>query len=152
MRRRGREAPPGASPACGASQQHRAGRGLTAGPTGFALARRGNRGHPLATIALYGPDDRRVSKLVVSIIAYDGDEDGPMRKWFSQGDVRRDPGIQAEALEFIAANSVRSVVMADRIIGCPHEEGTDYPLGEECPQCPFWHGIDRWTGEPTTVR
>jgi hypothetical protein len=37
--------------------------------------------------------------------------------------------------------------MADRIIGCPHEEGIDYPEGEECPLCPFWKGRDRWSGE-----
>ncbi|HEY2587148.1 MAG TPA: hypothetical protein VGI81_15480 [Tepidisphaeraceae bacterium] len=24
--------------------------------------------------------------------------------------------------------------------GCPHEEGIDFPLGQECPFCPFWHG------------
>jgi hypothetical protein len=37
--------------------------------------------------------------------------------------------------------------MVDRIIGCPHEEGIDYPDGAECPECPFWKGRDRWTGE-----
>jgi hypothetical protein len=45
---------------------------------------------------------------------------------------------------------VKSVVMPDRIIGCPHEEGIDYPEGESCPQCPFWEGRDRWTGEPVS--
>jgi len=38
--------------------------------------------------------------------------------------------------------------MVDRIIGCPHEEGIDYPLGRTCPRCPFWAGIDRFTHEP----
>lgn len=110
-------------------------------------AKRGHRGHPLATVAFYGPDDRRASKAVVAIFAYEGDQDGPMHKWFSEGDVRTDPDIQAEALEFISSHDVASVVFADRIIGCPHEEGEDYPRGAECPQCPFWHGVDRWSGE-----
>lgn len=110
-------------------------------------AKRGMRGYPMATVAAYGPDDRRASKLVVSIFAFDGDEDGPMRKWFSDVDVRGDSAILAEVLAFTADNGVRSVAMLDRIIGCPHEEGVDYPLGEVCPQCPFWHRIDRWTGE-----
>jgi len=35
------------------------------------------------------------------------------------------------------------------IIGCPHEEGTDYPEGKSCPQCPFWAGRDRFTQERT---
>ena len=25
-------------------------------------------------------------------------------------------------------------------MGCPHEEGEDFPLGEDCPFCPFWKG------------
>jgi len=40
----------------------------------------------------------------------------------------------------------KSVVMTDRIIGCPHEEGIDYE-GSTCPDCPFWVGRDRWTGK-----
>jgi hypothetical protein len=43
---------------------------------------------------------------------------------------------------------VHSVAMVEAIIGCPHEEGIDYPTGESCPHCPFWKGRDRWTGEP----
>ena len=39
------------------------------------------------------------------------------------------------------------VVMSDRIIGCPQEEGVDYPLGHACPRCPFWAHRDRWTGD-----
>jgi hypothetical protein len=44
-------------------------------------------------------------------------------------------------------NEAKSVVMADRIIGCPHEEGVDYPDGSKCPQCPFWAIRDRFTGD-----
>ena len=25
-------------------------------------------------------------------------------------------------------------------MGCPHEEGEDFPDGEDCPFCPFWAG------------
>ena len=25
-------------------------------------------------------------------------------------------------------------------MGCPHEEGEDFPEGEDCPFCPFWKG------------
>jgi hypothetical protein len=39
------------------------------------------------------------------------------------------------------------VIITDRIIGCPHEEGDDYPEGEPCPMCDFWKNRDRWTGE-----
>jgi hypothetical protein len=37
--------------------------------------------------------------------------------------------------------------MTDGIIGCPHQEGIDYE-GEWCPFCEFWHGRDRFTGQP----
>ncbi len=49
----------------------------------------------------------------------------------------------AVALMLVGA---KSVVMTDRIIGCPHEEGIDYE-GPTCPDCPFWAGRDRWTGK-----
>ena len=41
----------------------------------------------------------------------------------------------------------KSVVMPSAIIGCPHEEGIDYPEGESCPECPFWENRDRWSGD-----
>jgi hypothetical protein len=47
---------------------------------------------------------------------------------------------------FITEAGVKSVVIAERIIGCPHEEGIDYE-GAICPACPFWAGRDRWTGK-----
>lgn len=55
--------------------------------------------------------------------------------------------ILAEARAALEEHAVKSVAMADRIIGCPHEEGTDYPEGQTCPRCPFWASRDRWTGE-----
>ena len=50
-------------------------------------------------------------------------------------------------LAFVAKHGARTVVAADRIIGCPHEESVDYPEGEWCPECPFWIGRDRFTGK-----
>ena len=110
-------------------------------------ARRGFRGHPLATLAFYGPDDRRASKVVASIFE-DAEEDlSEIRKWYSeQGDVRHQAGIMDEVIAFIEEHGVLSVAMTDRIIGCPHEEGIDYD-GAICPECPFWANRDRWTGE-----
>jgi preprotein translocase subunit SecA len=40
---------------------------------------------------------------------------------------------------------VRQTITAQRITGCAHEEGVDYPFDGECPHCPFWHGRDRFT-------
>jgi hypothetical protein len=69
-------------------------------------------------------------------------------RWFSEtGDVRTDNRILAEIAAHLRQCSVHSVAMADGIIGCPHEEGIDNPFGEACPQCPYWKGRDRFTGE-----
>lgn len=111
-------------------------------------AERGFRGYPVATIAYYGPDNIRASKISVGIIASEGAEPDSMKKWFSEsGDVRNDDSILAGIIEFLRAHAVKSVVTVDRIIGCPHEEGIDYPAGEKCPMCPFWANRDRFSGE-----
>ena len=105
------------------------------------------QGYPVATIAFYGPDDKLATKAVVSIIAEDG-EILAMKKWHaSSGDIRAEVPKLQEFLAFILDPDVKSVVMPDRIIGCPHEEGVDYPTGEQCPACSFWADKDRWTGE-----
>jgi len=40
--------------------------------------------------------------------------------------------------EFFTQHGVKSVAMSDGNMGCPHEEGPDFPVGEDCPFCPFW--------------
>jgi len=112
-------------------------------------ARRGFRGYPVGTLACYGPDDRRASKLVAAIVVEEGREPTELRKWLSeQDDVRDSLEIVEQVTAYFEQFGVRSVVMADGIIGCPHQEGIDYQ-GPVCPDCPFWVGRDRWTGEPT---
>jgi hypothetical protein len=117
----------------------------------YELEQLANRktGYPIATIAYYGPDDRFASKVAVGILLSEEDEEvSDLQRWFAnEQDVRLDMTINKEILEFIKPYRPRRVVMLDRIIGCPHEEGIDYPTGEVCPQCPFWANRDRWTGE-----
>ena len=113
-------------------------------------AKRGLRGYPVATVALYGPDDTRATKLTVGIVPAADAEATDLRRWFSEGaDIRNDAGVTEEVLAFIDAAGARSIVMTDRIIGCPHEEGIDYE-GPNCPACPFWAARDRWTGKRYT--
>lgn len=109
-------------------------------------ARIGFRGHPLGTIACYGPDDRRASKMVVSVFPAPDSEAIELRRWFCESvDVRADRNILAEVVQFLRARAVRSIAMVDGLIGCPQEEGIDYPEGDDCPQCPFWADRDRWS-------
>jgi hypothetical protein len=112
-------------------------------------SRRGFLGYPLATVAFYGPDDQTATKVAVGIVPGEGAEANPLQRWFSEHeDARADPGIARQIGEFIAAHAAKSVVLVDRIIGCPHEEGIDYPEGTACPLCPFWANRDRWSGQP----
>jgi hypothetical protein len=110
-------------------------------------ARRGFRGYPVATVAFYGPDNQRASKVAVGIVPAEGADADPLRRWFAEGDARMDATIGEEILAFIREHGAKTVVATDRIIGCPHEEGTDYPEGATCPRCPFWAHRDRWSGE-----
>jgi hypothetical protein len=102
---------------------------------------------PIGTIAFYGPDDKRASKMVVAVMNPGDEEPAAIERWFTDGDARGDHRLARAAVEFLTRNGVHQVAMADRIIGCPHEEGIDYPEGESCPRCPYWIGRDRFTGE-----
>lgn len=114
---------------------------------GMKKNRKGRQEH-IATLAFYGPDDRHASKVVAAIAKKGGDDIIDLKRWVSgRTDVRRDAKIQGEIIAFFQQYNVKNVVYTDRIIGCPHEEGPDYPKGEDCPFCPFWAGRDRWTGE-----
>jgi hypothetical protein len=120
----------------------------------YWLERRAQRktGYPLATLAYYGPDNTRASKAVAGIVTSEKAADVDLlQKWWSDtSDIRTDPAIIEQILSFLDEQHVQRVAMVDHIIGCPHEEGIDYPEGEHCPQCPYWADHDRWTGEPTT--
>jgi hypothetical protein len=110
--------------------------------------KRGMRGWPTATIAFYGPNASRASKVAVGIVTAEDKEPDEMRDWkVGNGDVRNDMAIAAAILEFMEKHGVLSVVMSDGLMGCPHQEGIDYE-GEWCPDpaCAYWFKRDRFTG------
>ncbi|MDW7772225.1 MAG: hypothetical protein SCH71_04965 [Desulfobulbaceae bacterium] len=110
-------------------------------------AKQGFKGYPIGTIAYYGPDDKKATKVAAGIIMGENQEPVAMKKWFSTNDIRRETKIMNEIKDWFIEYKVRSVVMAPKILGCPHEEGIDYPEGEYCPECLFWKGRDRFTDE-----
>ena len=104
-------------------------------------------GFPVATVAYYGPDNETATKVAVGIVDR-RDEVIDLKRWFVRTvDVRLDRSINNEILSYVKENHVQRVVLASGILGCPHEEGVDYPLGAVCPQCPYWSKVDRWTGQ-----
>ena len=97
--------------------------------------------YPLATIAPYGPHSRQATKLVVAIFPTAQKEPSQLRKWsIPSGEIRQDEGVNGEIVAFLKENAVAHATVADRILGCPHEEGVDYPVGASCPLCPYWAG------------
>ena len=94
--------------------------------------------YPIGTLAMYGPDDKAITKMVAGAILFENAEP-IIRRWVAS-DVATNPKIQQEIREFFLQNGVKGVAMSPENIGCPHEEGEDFPNGEECPFCPFWKG------------
>jgi len=90
-------------------------------------ARKGLRGWPIATVAFYGPNLSRATKVTVGIVPSENADVEELRAWkVNDGEIRADPRIAREILEFIEERRVLSVAMTDGIIGCPHQEGIDY--------------------------
>ena len=51
-------------------------------------ANKGFRGYPIGTVAFYGPNDRRASKVAVGVVPREGAEATELERWFSdEGDV-----------------------------------------------------------------
>jgi hypothetical protein len=94
--------------------------------------------YPIGTVALYGPDDRTTTKIAAGVITSATAE--PIVKRWVATDVTTNPKIQQEMREFFTEHGVKSVALSEGNMGCPHEEGEDFPVGEDCPFCPFWAG------------
>ncbi len=94
--------------------------------------------YPIGTIALYGPDEKTTTKIAAAVIVSENAKP-VLERWMGTG-VTTNPKVQRELQEFFQRHGVESVVMSRGNMGCPHEEGEDFPLGEDCPFCPFWRG------------
>jgi len=104
-------------------------------------------GYPIGTISYYGPTDNFATKVSVGIVD-DNDNIISLERWFSKdADIRGMEEINDKIVQFLKLHKVKSVAVPDQIIGCPHEEGIDYPEGTTCTKCSFWKNRDRWTGE-----
>jgi hypothetical protein len=106
----------------------------------LAKAASGRRGRfPVGTVALYGPDDKVTTKLAASVVLREGEGPAHLER-FVGTHVLADKKVAEQIRAFFARHGVKSVVMTSGNIGCPHEEGPDFPRGGDCPFCPFWAG------------
>lgn len=94
--------------------------------------------YPMGTMAFYGPDDQTTTKIAAGVITSPTAE-LIIRRWVAT-DATTNPKIQRQVQEFFKEHGVKSVAMSDGNMGCPHEEGEDFPEGGDCPFCPFWRG------------
>jgi hypothetical protein len=94
---------------------------------------------PIGTVALYGPNDQITTKIVAGVIKREG-ADPILKRWVGTS-IGENPRVQRQLQEFFQSHGVKSVVATEGNIGCPHEEGEDFPEGEDCPFCPFWKGM-----------
>jgi hypothetical protein len=93
---------------------------------------------PIGTVAYYGPDDKTTTKIVAGVIKEEG-ADAIIKRWVAT-DVMTNPKVRKEIDRFFKKYGVKQVAMTDGNLGCPHEEGEDFPDGGDCPFCPWWKG------------
>ena len=102
----------------------------------FCCAKNRAKGkYPVGTIAHYGPDDRTCTKVVAGVITSENAE--PILQRFMGAELDRDPKVIDQIQSFFLKHHVTNVVYAEGILGCPHEEGPDFPNGMDCPFRPF---------------
>ena len=110
--------------------------------------RRSEEQFPIGTVAFYGPDDKRATKVAVGIVTRPDSDPVVMKRWVSATtDIRENLKVADEIEAFLKEHGVKRIATAPVVIGCPHEEGLDYPEGEKCPFCPFWRNRNRFTHE-----
>ncbi len=94
--------------------------------------------YPLAAFLYYGPTDRIATKVTIGIFS-NRSEIVTLRTWFSKsGDIRHNASISSQIADFLQTQNIKMVAKSDKITGCPHTEGVDYPKGTDCPYCLFW--------------
>ena len=102
----------------------------------MSVSKQPSDAYPIGTLVYYGPDADTITKVTASVVTA---EDSPpiQRSWEGEG-VAENTAVAAEIGSFFRQQGIRRVVMTDRVVGCPHVEGVDYPMGEDCPYCPYW--------------
>lgn len=106
--------------------------------------------HPVGTLVYYGPDTVKTKKIVAGVFRSKNSE--PIIRRYVASDCLDNEKIQNQIAEFFADHGVRTVFNSGGNIGCPHEEGQDYPSGEDCPFCPYWKGRPRFVNSPRTMQ
>ena len=84
-------------------------------------AKLGDQGFPRATLAFYGPDDKKATKAVLGIFLREGDEPTLHRYFSEDKDVRFTVAVQQSIVAQLNQHAIKSLIMLEKIFGCPHE-------------------------------
>lgn len=95
-----------------------------------------NTTYPLATITYHGPSPEKASKIIVGIL--EAQDQPPIVEEWSGENIAEDVEAAKEISQFIKDQAVSRVITSEWVLSCPHEEGVDFPAGEDCPYCPDW--------------
>ena len=69
------------------------------------LIKRGFKGYPVATVAYYGPDNKRATKAAVGIVLSEDADPVALERWTVQdGDIRKKPPVEKEILAWIKSH------------------------------------------------
>jgi hypothetical protein len=93
---------------------------------------------PIGTLAHYGPDDQTTTKIAAAVFPA-ANAKPILRRWVGR-DILSSRKIAEQIESFFREHGIKSVVVSEGNMGCAHEEGEDFPRGEDCPFCPFWAG------------
>ena len=96
------------------------------------------KSYPIGTIASYGPNNRKTTKIVAAVFEYENSKP-ILERWVSTT-VSNNPKVRLQINALFVRHKVKSVIKSDDNLGCPHEEGRDFPSGKDCPFCPYWAG------------
>jgi hypothetical protein len=91
---------------------------------------------------MYGPDLKTTTKIAAGVILHDGAK-AIIKRWVAT-DVTTNAEVRQEMKDFFLQHGVNSVAMSEGNMGCPHEEGEDFPHGGDCP----FSFLERKAGEP----
>ena len=81
--------------------------------------------YPMGTVALYGPDDKTTTKIAAGVLL-NANAEPIIQRWVSTN-IMNNAKVQKEVQEFFTRHGVKAVAMSDGNMGCPHEEGLDFP-------------------------
>ena len=91
---------------------------------------------PIGVLVYFGPDDEKITKVIAVVIS--NQTSTPILKTWVTPDFKTDSKVVKDIAQYFLVNEISEVLMTDGVVGCPHDEGIDYPMGETCPHCPFW--------------